>query len=209
MRSSPRRSGFTLIELLVVISIIAVLIGLLLPAVQMVRESSINSQCKNNLHQIGLALHQYHGANNTFPSGVNYNDPSREYWSWLAYILPYMEQANLWNVASTYAINTNSNVFSGGNPGEGEPMKCYVCPMDPRTVTQLMLVNGASLNVNGPIAFTEYLGNSGTISGSDDGVLYKNSLVRMTDVTDGTENTLIVGDSPAQRGPRFRLVVRR
>ena len=104
MRSlSRKRSAFTLIELLVVIAIIAILIALLLPAVQQAREAARRTQCKNNLHQLGLALHNYHDVYNQFPitcfnnsgPGLNWSDSSRG--TYLVRLLPYIEQAALFN----------------------------------------------------------------------------------------------------------------
>src|SRR5262245_63981028 len=97
----PSRRGFTLIELLVVIAIIAVLIGLLLPAVQQVREAAARLQCKNNLKQIGVAFHNYHAAFGLFPPGflsgsaVTDGEGTGPGWGWGAYLLPYLEQDNL------------------------------------------------------------------------------------------------------------------
>src|SRR5438445_3429025 len=89
----PPRKGLTLIELLVVIAIIAILIGLLVPAVQKVREAAARTQCQNNLHQIGVAMHAYHDANKAFPPA--FAKPSN--WGWSVWLLPYVEQTPLFN----------------------------------------------------------------------------------------------------------------
>jgi prepilin-type N-terminal cleavage/methylation domain-containing protein len=133
------RSAFTLIELLVVIAIIAVLIGLLLPAVQKVREAAARASCMNNLKQLALACHNYHDANQHFPVGGelvfttdwtwNWSWPPEEHsasWSWMAMVLPYMEQGNLYTLSGAPTQPLNYNLASVTTP-----VRSFLCPSDP------------------------------------------------------------------------------
>jgi prepilin-type N-terminal cleavage/methylation domain-containing protein len=142
-RPPPRPGGFTLVELLVVIAIIAVLIGLMLPAVQRVRETANRMRCANNLRQIGLALHHFHDAQGAFPSAHDTNFHSQHYWSWLARILPYHEQDNLYRQAETWAGSGDSrwipwytaNGTKPQNPVLAAVLSTYICPSDTLTHT--------------------------------------------------------------------------
>jgi prepilin-type N-terminal cleavage/methylation domain-containing protein len=203
MGSPPirRRSGFTLIELLVVIAIIAILIGLLVPAVQKVREAAARSQCQNNLKQIGLALHNYHGVFKKFPPGwVGNGKPPNLSYGWPTFILPYMEQNNLYKSISpdTTPLGT---VFKTNLASLQLPVSTFICPSDP-SGTQ------GDLNDNRPftkavpgqtvyIAKSNYAGNGGDYTsspGCGPGIFAQDSKVRIVDITDGTSNTLLVGE---------------
>jgi prepilin-type N-terminal cleavage/methylation domain-containing protein len=211
MSTSARRGAFTLIELLVVIAIIAILIGLLLPAVQKVREAAARTQCTNNMKQIGIALHNYHGALKRFPPGVNQTYPY-QYWSWMAMMMPYYEQQNLFTKADTWARGTTYayqywpwggfwlTPMTPANPALGTMVSTFKCPADCR---QDFTLPGSKWGGNGDVAFTGYLGvagasgdysnyrNMGTI-----GILFTQSSTRIADITDGTSNTLMVGERP-------------
>jgi prepilin-type N-terminal cleavage/methylation domain-containing protein/prepilin-type processing-associated H-X9-DG protein len=183
VRSATRRSGFTLIELLVVIAIIAVLIGLLLPAVQKVREAAARSQCQNNLHQIGLAMHGYHGRTERFPPLIYPDQVAGDFsvWTWLQALLPDIEQQNLQNATSPGAPNA---------PGITS-VKIFTCPSETRIGQKYPSFGGQDW------ALTWYVATRSR-DDNDDGVIQLNGIGRrMLDIKDGTSNTIMVGERPA------------
>ncbi len=194
----PLRSAFTLIELLVVIAIITILIGLLLPAVQKVREAAARSQCVHNLHQIGLALHNYHDTNQSFPPGYfasdSYVDGANDTipgWGWATYILPYLEQGNLYN-----QFNLSQPVQNF--PSIQTMLKLYLCPSDIYPTAPFAVPNafGATVTVAAPCSYAACCGGdeSDTAAPTGKGVFYRNSQTRLTDITDGSSQTILVGD---------------
>ena len=195
-RRGPR-FGFTLIELLVVIAIIGILIGLLLPAVQKVREAANRTKCTNNLKQIGLALHNFHGTFGAFPAGYY---PSGQpaatnmftYTGWQLQLLPYLEQQAMWDQSCGWLAANPSNIDTNAYPACGYVLSIYICPSNTRPT--ICLQGGVNYEL------TSYLGCSGTSTTnpiSGDGVLYPNSSVTFETITDGTSNTIAVGERPA------------
>lgn len=207
-----RRRGFTLIELLVVIAIIAVLISLLLPAVQQAREAARRTQCKNNMKQLGLALQNYHDVHSIFPpsyliqpgENVIMGPPSDAGdagpgWAGLALLLPQIEQANLYN-----AIDFNVPCWSTSNVSTVQrTIPMYLCPSATNGSNVYKVVDDGGA-VLATFARSNYVANAGRIDVWDladadlspeaDGPLYRNSATRIRDVSDGLTNTVFFGE---------------
>jgi prepilin-type N-terminal cleavage/methylation domain-containing protein/prepilin-type processing-associated H-X9-DG protein len=236
MRQVPfsGRRAFTLIELLVVIAIIAILIGLLVPAVQKVREAAARLQCQNNLKQLALACHSYHDAERTLPrngnpfgltnshgtNGTGCCGVGAAHWSWIARILPYVEQNAMYTQAGIPTNRMNQNAATLAVLAMSPPL--LTCPSDstaPRTRTNAADLGGTL------VAVTSYKGVSGANWGSDfyptesnfntqyrnpgangsfnglekgDGIFWRADLrsgrLRLSDISDGTSNTFMIGE---------------
>jgi prepilin-type N-terminal cleavage/methylation domain-containing protein/prepilin-type processing-associated H-X9-DG protein len=216
-----RRSAFTLIELLVVIAIIAILVALVLPAVQQAREAARQSECKNNLKQIGLALHNYEGAHGVFPPGYvsgpnipamgpvdSQFDDAGQGWGWHTFLLPGVEQSALYeslnllipcyDPANAAAVRTALKVYrcpsdnGGGNPAYGDTVN-------------VVDLNDNTLAVFGRSNYVANVGNSTLwcswpVTLQPNGAMYRNSRVRVVDVSDGLSNTVFVGERSSNIG---------
>ena len=194
------RKGFTLIELLVVIAIIAILIGLLLPAVQKVREAAARMTCTNNLKQIGLALHGTHDKFGMFPKGCSRSDTDSSSWgsSWKVYILPNLEQDSIF---SNWLHTSSSGYSNAANMAlvHRKMIKPYRCPSSP--MPEFYVSSG---NAGQTLMFTSYTGIAGSVltsmsSGgggqvSGGGILFPNSAITLSSISDGTSNTILVGE---------------
>jgi prepilin-type N-terminal cleavage/methylation domain-containing protein/prepilin-type processing-associated H-X9-DG protein len=188
------RKAFTLIELLVVVAIISILLGLLLPAVQKVREAANRMKCQNNLKQMGLACHQYHDTHRSFPPGYMASVPHPDTtpgWGWAAFLLPYLEQENLYRqidfrqpVEKSSAVRTLLPIFLC--PSDSPPPDEF--PLTDATFTQLCTSAASSYAATVGQDASEVDGPTG------DGVFYRNSKTRIADIPDGTSQTVLLGD---------------
>jgi len=219
------RKAFTLIELLVVIAIIAILIALLLPAVQQARESARRSQCKNNLKQAALALHNYHETHSVFPPGVIYSNPSScgygpPGFSWSAMILPMMEQSAIYNVLD-FNRNYHLQVAAPGSTtvfntkgGTGEVISAYLCPSDPYGRTRCFVsdstayegTNGVARDDMAPTNISAVADSTQRLCGTStteyktskfeaNGILHAYSKTSFATILDGSSNTLLLAES--------------
>jgi prepilin-type N-terminal cleavage/methylation domain-containing protein/prepilin-type processing-associated H-X9-DG protein len=183
------RGGFTLIELLVVIAIIAVLIALLFPAVQSAREAARRAQCLNNVMQIGIALQSYESSHEMLPPGVVnttgpiLDQPKGYHYGWLVQIMPFFEQKNVYN-----HLNFRLGVYEIENlTTRTTVIRSLVCPSDSSSI----------LSPSG-VAMTSFVGShndvEAPISATNNGVLFLNSSIRFEDITDGSSQTIFVGE---------------
>ena len=223
-RPAPIRRAFTLIELLVVIAIIAILIGLLLPAVQKVREAAARTQCMNNIKQLALAMQNYHDANLYFPAAnydtvVSPGNPSGKKHSWRAYTLAYIEQGNLQNL---YSYTSN---WYDATPGQNLQtstiqVKTFQCPSVPNRATGTSYLSssaGTTLTFPAPIGTTDYdtvngvkqftyaslygltcTGKCSEYTELTRGAMFKNQTTTINQIIDGTSNTLMVVECGAR-----------
>lgn len=198
-----RIRGFTLIELLVVIAIIAILVALLLPAVQQAREAARRTQCRNHLKNIATGLHNYHDAHSVLPPGW-VNDGVCNSWyrppaGWSAMILPMLDQENLYR-----DLETATNGFATGWFGVPEaeevasrPLALFQCPTDTMgALNKKRYVSGGSTTLCGTSNYVGVLGTTwlACFLPPTDGLFYGPSSTKFRDVTDGTSNTIMVGE---------------
>ncbi len=211
------KSGFTLIELLVVIAIIAILVALLLPAVQQAREAARRTSCKSNLKQLGLALQNYHDVHTVFPIGEGYAGTTAQFAAscntspkrapWTVLILPYLEQGALYesfDFSLLFRGIYSETPTSGPNfVASNQIVPVYHCPSFPAPDglhTNYFGVMGGGANAANWV-------HAGGMPGRalwNNGTLFVNSKIRMRDITDGTSNTVVIGETKYQLGPQAR-----
>jgi prepilin-type N-terminal cleavage/methylation domain-containing protein/prepilin-type processing-associated H-X9-DG protein len=220
-RSSEfERRGFTLIELLVVVAIIAILIGLLLPAVQKVREAAARMKCQNNMKQLTLGLHNYESAYGQFPAAVTimqgtaigtpFDTAGTIRAPWSVLVLPFIEQTALFNQFNT-TTGTFGGLFVQDNPATQSAVqknRCinFECPSDPNSSatnqnSNYFAIMGGGATADNPCTSTTsgpcYPGTAPQYYRltANNGILYVNSKTRILDITDGTSNTFLLGES--------------
>ncbi len=191
-RGSALRKAFTLVELLVVIGIIAVLMGLLLPAVQMAREAARRTSCGSQMRQLGLAVANYESAKGRFPAGYTGPTAARRFNTWITTLLPYLEQSAVYDqMVADYAATPDPFANPGAHRGFGHTLPLLICPS---SVTGTEPATG--LPGYPSVAFTTYLGVNGQDFTTRDGIFYLDSKTRTAEIRDGLSNTILIGERP-------------
>ncbi|MFT5302558.1 MAG: prepilin-type N-terminal cleavage/methylation domain-containing protein [Mariniblastus sp.] len=224
MHHSTRRKAFTLVELLVVIAIIGILIGMLLPAVQQVREAARRTACMNNSRQLALACHNYESTHKQFPPGGNawnWNDTTRfitpwrngtspnqgNYHGWICYLLPFMEANNLYDKIDIHISFGHTNSFDSPEHLTGKPIPSLMCPSDVGdTLNETYYVGSDASKKN---AKTNYIGCTGTNTWGGNrtrnsrrilhGIFGPNSETTFAKISDGSSNTVMVGERTSEK----------
>ncbi|MBN2290947.1 MAG: DUF1559 domain-containing protein [Pirellulales bacterium] len=214
MVQGRNKSGFTLVELLVVIAIIGILIALLLPAVQAAREAARRIQCSSNFKQVGLAIHNYADAQSSFPTGSNYTRYNacgyvgdHFGFAWGTYILPYLEHGSIFDT-----IDPLGQFYVQGNREAGMyVIPEYVCPSDPNGGAWVEQASAfgqggsdvkdfRATNMAGVADSVDWSCDGSMPAGNRNGMLYNYSSVKFADVSDGTSQTMLVGEITGARG---------
>ena len=193
---SPR--AFTLVELLVVIGVVAILLALLLPAVQAARGAARRTACQNQLRQIALAAHSHVDARGRLPAGTDPGTSATPYRGWLVSLLPFLEETATANLVAAEYRASPDPFDMATHPTFSTPIALFACPEDARAsiaqpVPRYRMIAGLS----------SYLGSSGRDATAQDGVLYAGSATRFADVLDGVSKTLLAGERPPS--PKFDL----
>lgn len=220
-RVPHRRRAFTLIELLVVIAIIAILVALLLPAVQGVRESARKSQCQDHLHNLVIALHNYESSTGVLPSGVGFSPSNGPTWGWGAAILPQLEQKPLFDSLGISTLGLGQVLADTGRRSLlMTPLDIFRCPSDTAPETNEGMYARQPQPGPGPLshdpswtsagapagffpATANYVANAGhkALGNADNtGPIFRGSSVRMGEIKDGSSNTIFVGERDEEAG---------
>ena len=183
------RRAFTLIELVVCLAVVGLLAGLTAAGVQRARATADRARCQNQLRQISLALHQYHQAHRALPPGTSGPHSDTPFAAWPARVLPFLEREAVWH-ETVAAFKAEKDFLKPPHKWLSEPMPPFACASDHRTREAFTVPSGARRGL------TSYLGVEGVNAFRRDGVLYLGSETRLSDITDGASNTLMVGERP-------------
>jgi prepilin-type processing-associated H-X9-DG protein len=187
-----RRQALTLVELLIVIGIIAILMGLLLPAVQMAREAARRTSCGSQMRQLGLAAANYESAKGRFPAGYTGPTAPRRFNTWITTLLPYLEQSAVYDqMVADYAATPDPFANPSAHRGFGHTLPLLICPSSTSGWEPATDLTGYPA-----VAFTTYFGVNGQDFTTRDGIFYLDSKTRTAEIRDGLSNTIMIGERP-------------